>query len=309
VGEYFTSRGYSPAFVDFMARVAAIIGPQTDEEILETSVVVFATVLSSGFLSLIASSSHEMAFAGGVGAFVDRLAAPVRAYVRLGCGVSSITRDGDHVRVVDERGEAALYDQLVVCVDGLLALALLEDASALEQNLLSSCELKTYASILHTDANLLIPGIEEPRRSYLEISEGVMTGNLSVINLEKRELSSPLLLTYERLRLDGGPPPAPPPIDPAKILRRYEFRQTKDNIYAFEVKRNLFRIQGQRRTWYAGAWTTMSTLEHTVVSALVIAEALGAAYPFADDLEASRSFAAYKSMMLQGTQDFSLSVL
>jgi predicted NAD/FAD-binding protein len=309
LGDYFASNGYSDAFVDLMASLAAIIGPQEDGGAMETSLVVFASVLSSGFLSLLSPSSHEVAFKGGVKSLIDALAAPVLPRVRLDCGVSTIRRLDDRVEVVDAHGRTERFDQIIVCVDGLLALKLLEDPSPIEENILSDCQVKTYASVLHTDDSVLIPDIHELRRTYLEFNDGVMSGNLSVLNLEKRSLSSPLFLSYESIPLDGRPPECPLRVDSSKILNRVEYRQTKDNTYSFVVKRNIHRIQGKRRTWYAGAWTTMSTLEHSVVSGLVIAEKLGARYPFADNPHTAEIYQVYRRMMLEGAEDFPLSAL
>lgn len=307
--EYFASRDYSDTFVEMMGYVGAIIGPQEIESALDTSIIVFASVLSSGFLSLISESSHEMAFEGGSGAFVKKLAAPVADRIRLSTGVASIRREDDGVVVTDVHGGVDRFDAVIFCVDGQLALDMLEDPSPMEENLLSGCQMKAYASVVHTDDSLLIPDIEPARRNYIEIKDGFLSLNQSVLNLEKRKLRAPLLMSYETLDIDGGPPITTPPVDPSRILHRFDFRQTKDNTYAFEVKKNLFRIQGQRRTWYAGAWTTMSTLEHTVVSALVVTEALGAPYPFGEDPKAQRVYDAFKSLMMSGTEDFPLSAL
>jgi predicted NAD/FAD-binding protein len=109
--------------------------------------------------------------------------------------------------------------------------------------------------------------------------------------------------------LDGRPPQHPLVVDADKIVHRVEYRQTKDNTYSFVLKRNLFRIQGKARTWYAGSWTTMSTLEHAVVSGLVVAEAIGAPNPLADDSRSFEIYEVYKRMMLQGAEDFPLSAL
>ncbi len=308
LGDYFASNGYSQAFIDLMGSLAAIIGPQEDDGAMETSLVVFASVLSSGFLSLISPSSHEMAFEGGVVSLVEKLAAPILPYVRLECGVASIHRTEDEVVVIDEHGGTERFDQIIICVDGLLALPMLEEPTPLEENLLSSCQIKKYASVLHTDESVLIPDIHEHKKTYLEFNEGVMTGNLSVLNLEKRTLSAPLMLSYEGIPMDGGETPRLN-VDERHIKHRVEYRQTKDNTYSFVLKRNLFRVQGKNRTWYAGSWTTMSTLEHAVVSGFVIAEALGAPYPFADNERTVDVYAAYRALMMEGIEDFPLSAL
>jgi predicted NAD/FAD-binding protein len=298
IGEYLKSNHYSQAFIDLIESLSSIIGLQEGGDALDTSLLIFVTAITSGMISLLSSSSQEFAFEGGVGRFIEPLVAGLHSSLRLGCGVVSISRSPTSVRVRDERGQVEDFDQIILCVDGLLAMSMLADPSPVEENLLSSCQLQTYPTIIHHDESVLIEGISAHRRTHLEIKDQVMTLNSSVLNLEKKELSRPLFMTYSDK----------PKIDDSKIEQRFDFRQAKDNTFSFELKKHIFQMQGKNRTWFAGGWTTMSTFEHAAVSGLVIAEALGATYPFPDDPRAKHNYQILRAMMIRGEENFNLSV-
>ena len=63
-------------------------------------------------------------------------------------------------------------------------------------------------------------------------------------------------------------------IDPEKIIARYDFAHplfTPDTVAACET---LLAGNGERRTWYAGAWCRNGFHEDGVVSALDVVRAL-----------------------------------
>ena len=53
------------------------------------------------------------------------------------------------------------------------------------------------------------------------------------------------------------------------------------------AKRELRGIQGQRRTWYAGAWTRYGFHEDGLMSGIAVALALGATVPWTTNVPAA----------------------
>jgi uncharacterized protein len=66
---------------------------------------------------------------------------------------------------------------------------------------------------------------------------------------------------------------------------------------SIEARGRLHTLQGVNRTWFCGGWTTLDYHEAALVSGMVIAEALGAEYPFAALPRAVRTFEEGRATM------------
>jgi uncharacterized protein len=73
-------------------------------------------------------------------------------------------------------------------------------------------------------------------------------------------------------------PPFEP--DPALTFGRYVCDHPQYNAAAFAAQKRLGEIQGQRHTWFCGAWTGYGFHEDGLRSGLEVAEALGASVPW-----------------------------
>lgn len=297
IGEYLQSRGYSPTFISVIDGVGPALMGQNVNHKLETSVVSFAMDVTSGLFSFFLPAPSAMTFKAGMQAFSDGLARPIASRIKLCRAVSAISRSAVGVRITDEHGAVEHFDQAISAVDGQLTRAMIADPSPLEDSLLANCQMQEYPAIVHGDGRVLIPGIDDADRTAMEVNEyQIVTQNVAAS--QRRHRARPLLITYSN---DVN-------IDPALVHRRYDFRACSDNTYAFEVRKNIHRIQGKNRLWFAGEWTFLATLETAMLSGFVIAEALGGTYPFPDDVRASKLYAVQRALMLNGQESFSLSV-
>ena len=64
-----------------------------------------------------------------------------------------------------------------------------------------------------------------------------------------------------------------------------------------ENKEKIKKIQGINRTWFCGTDTSFTGHEGAIVSGLVIADALGADYPFIENNWAKTQYDMVKSIM------------
>jgi predicted NAD/FAD-binding protein len=64
------------------------------------------------------------------------------------------------------------------------------------------------------------------------------------------------------------------PIDPAKILGSYNYDHPVFDLPAIAAQRALPRLQGQQRTWYAGAWMRFGFHEDGYQAGLAVAQGL-----------------------------------
>ena len=95
-------------------------------------------------------------------------------------------------------------------------------------------------------------------------------------------------VTYWMNRLQGIDPNKPlfvslkPPFEPAPELTfgQYLCEHPQYNAAAFAAQKRLGEIQGQRHTWFCGAWTGYGFHEDGLRSGVAVAEALGAIAPW-----------------------------
>lgn len=295
IGEYLRSNQYSTLFIEkVMGAVSGVMGLEFDHD-YSSSMLLYVYAFCSNFLSFFSPCS-TFAFAGGTRSFVQSLSADADVPIRLNCGVTRIHRTDSSVMIEDERGDRRQFDDVIITTDGELALKLLAEPTRIEQRVLSTYQTLKYPAVVHSDVSALIPSIDESKRTYLEIRDQVTTVNNCVSNPGFVILTSPLLTTYA----DSDR------IDESRILHRESFRQDKGSSFSFEVKKNIHRIQGVNRTWFAGEGTTFASFETAMLSGFVIAEKLGAKYPFQATPRANQLFDLMKHLMLRGEDSFKI---
>lgn len=91
---------------------------------------------------------------GGSARYVERLAKGLTA-VQTSTPVRSVTRFADGVRVRADDDSAQLFDGVVIATHPHQALALRDDASPLERELLGAIDFTVNPTLLHTDTSVL----------------------------------------------------------------------------------------------------------------------------------------------------------
>ena len=92
---------------------------------------------------------------GGSRSYVEALTRPWRERLRLSTPVTGIRREPGHVTVSAGCGEPERFDAVVIAVHSDQALALLEDPSERERELLGAIQYRRNEAVLHTDRSLL----------------------------------------------------------------------------------------------------------------------------------------------------------
>jgi predicted NAD/FAD-binding protein len=199
---------------------------------------------------------------------VQKITAPYADRIRLDCGVKSIRRLSEGVIVTDVHGRAEHFDQVLVAAHGDQALAMLEDPSREESRLLGAFRYTRNVAVLHTDLGLM------PRRraawsSWNYIGErNDPTGRCVTYwmnRLQSFQSAEPVLLTL-------NPYTAP---DPAKVLRTERYDHPLFDDEAMAAQKQLWSLQGVRRTWFCGAHFGSGFHEDGLQSGLAAAEAIG----------------------------------
>lgn len=212
---------------------------------------------------------------GGSREYVARLTESFRNRIRLNCGVERVTRNNNEIRIRDKHGNTETYDKAVFACHSDQALSMLSDPSPEEDEILGAIRYQPNRAILHRDTSLM------PRRRACWASWNYL--------LEDRKDQPPAIsLSYWMNRLQNLPsdPPLIVTLNPGRapeehlIENEYTFEHPVFDARAMTAQEKVKTIQGQRNTWYCGAWQRYGFHEDGLLSAVQVAEKLGVSVPW-----------------------------
>ena len=190
-----------------------------------------------------------------------RLAMPVHAIRRTATGVELATADG----------LAHPFDGAVIATSAPRALALLQDASADERELLSPFETTPNETVLHTDARLL-PRRQADRSSWNYRSEtcgidrGAPSLTYSLNRLQKLDADAEYCVTLNSTEH----------IDEREVIAVIDYEHPRMTFASLAAAERARRRGVVRRVAFAGAWQGNGFHEDGLASGLRAAAAFGA---------------------------------
>jgi len=204
---------------------------------------------------------------GGAHEYVAKITAPYADAIRTGCPVRAIRRDERGVTLTSPAGEER-FDDVVIASHADQALAMLADADHDERSLLGAIHYQRNHAVLHSDPALM-PRLRRVWSSWNYASDGSSTPRLSVTywmnRLQHIADDKPLFVTLN---------PIVEP-DPALIHARMDYEHPLLDAPAVAAQRQLWSLQGRRRTWFCGAHFGAGFHEDGLQSGLAVAEQLG----------------------------------
>lgn len=212
---------------------------------------------------------------GGSRVYVERITQGFRDRIRLNCGVVSVTRSGDGVSLRDVHGETHHFDAVVMACHAPQALAMIDEPSQREAEILSAFRTQPNRAVLHGDTRFM------PRRRavwaswvYHSAERRDKSGQISLSywmnNLQPLATSQPLFVTLN---------PAREP-DPALVYYRHDFAHPVFDAAAIRAQAEMAEIQGKDRLWFAGAWLRHGFHEDGLLSAVNVARGFGVEPPW-----------------------------
>ena len=187
--------------------------------------------------------------AGGARNYVDkivsrlhdkRLNTPVRRVVRTAAGVG-VTSDSGTER----------FDHVVMATHPDQALAILTDISPLEREVLGAIRYQRNRAVLHTDTSALPRNRKAWAAWNYESAPGGDGEETRVClhywlnRLQPLPWEQPVLVSLNPVR----------PIARHQIMGEYDYDHPVFDRAAVDAQAEIDQLQGQRRTWFCGAWT------------------------------------------------------
>lgn len=266
--EYLRMQRYSRSFVEgHLLPMAAAIWSSTAEDIRAYPLFAFVRFFESHGLLKLTARPLWRTVTGGSRAYIGALMNQFSGEVRLSSPVTSVERDATGVTIRDGKGNTDRFDQILIAAHADQALKMLDKPTALESELLGAFEYTRNIAVLHSDASYM------PRRrkvwccwNYIAMGE---------------EKEAPLCVSYWMNKLQHLPGrdlfvTLNPPGNPEGEVARFDYTHPLFNTRAIEAQENLWRLQGQNRTWYCGAYFGRGFHEDGLQAGLAAAEDMGA---------------------------------
>lgn len=206
---------------------------------------------------------------GGSRRYVDVIAASLGSRVRTASPVTRIRRHADFVEVTVAGETPVRFDHVVVAAHGDQALAMLDDPSDAERDVLGAIPYRKNDAVLHTDEAML-PVRERARASwnYHIPTEpgGAATVTYDMNRLQSLRASQRYCVTLNRTA----------EIDARRIVTRIGYEHPVYTAAGVAAQRRRDEVNGVMRTWFCGAYWGFGFHEDGVVSALAVTRRFGA---------------------------------
>ena len=273
LGELLERHGYGKPMRDwYLLPMAAAIWSSSVKDILQFPAQTFLQFCLNHRLLQIEGRPQWRTVLGGSRVYVQAMLPKIQqAY--LNCPVTSVRRTGNEVFIVSPRGQET-FDGVVMACHAPTICSLL-DLRDDERAVLGEYRYQPNQAVLHTDRTLL------PRRqkvwsawNYLSDSgqgaERPVAVSYLINRLQPLPFKTPVIVTLNSHR-------AP---DPAKVIAQFEYDHPVMDAASVQCQQRLPSIQGQRRTWYGGAWCGYGFHEDGLRSAIAVARDMGVAIPW-----------------------------
>ncbi|MDP9877550.1 putative NAD/FAD-binding protein [Variovorax boronicumulans] len=272
--DYLDAHRYGRAFRDdHLYPMAAAIWSTPAAQVGRYPVAAFVRFCENHGLLQISGRPVWRTVVGGSREYVRRLSQPFADRIQLDRAVLELHREPAGVRLRTSAGWwPERFDQVVLATHADRSLALLDAPTGAERALLGALPYSRNLAVLHRD-----PALMPARRAVWSSWNYLGTrGNAAAPtvtywmnrlqpHLPQGAAAEPLFLTLN------------PAIDPRPehLIRTEVYDHPLFDAAAMAAQRQLWQLQGQRRTWFCGAYFGAGFHEDGLQAGLAVAEALG----------------------------------
>jgi len=270
LGELLRAERFSHAFVDlYVVPMGAAIWSTDPERLLDFPAQTFLRFLRNHGLTSLVDRPQWRVVEGGSRRYVEALTRGFAERIRLRSPVDRVRRLETGVAVTVRGGPAERFDRVVIATHSDQALAMLEDPSPQERDILGAIEYQPNDAVLHTDVSLL----PKRKKAWASWNYHVPASG-----------SERVVVTYDMNALQGitdAPARfcvslnASDRIDADRVLYRTTYQHPLYTHETVAAQQRIDEISGPRNTCYCGAYWRYGFHEDGVVSALAAARKLG----------------------------------
>lgn len=275
LGQLIESMGLSDNFKRYyLLPISGAIWSCPPQQMLQFPAKLFVNFFDNHGLLAMSGQPQWLTVDGGSQQYVQRLAAALKRRPLNGVGAARVERSAGGACVRDTTGTDTTFDHVVFACHPDQAIALLADPNDAERQALGAIRYEENLAILHKDPRFM------PRRRRCwsawnyhagrEGDEAQVTLTYWMNKLQSIDERYPLFVTLN--------PTAP--VADADIFDKTTFHHPVFDTEAIAAQRKLALMQGERNTWFCGAYMRHGFHEDGLVSAMTVAAKLGARAPW-----------------------------
>jgi predicted NAD/FAD-binding protein len=270
LGQFLRDGNYSDAFIDLhlipMGASVWSADPETFDEF--PAISLFRFLGNHGLLG-VGNRPQWRTVVGGSRVYVDAVARRFDGTIRLNTPVIGIERDDEAV-TVRTPGGADRFDRVVLACHSDQALAMLNDPSPAEKEVLGAIRYQPNTATLHTDTSVMPPvrkawAAWNYDRPEAGVVDGRSTLTYDMTDLQRLEGSKRYLVS---LNSDHR-------IDPDSVLASFEYAHPVFDGPAIRAQQRFEEIDGVGRTHFCGAYWSYGFHEDGMASGLRVCRRLG----------------------------------
>lgn len=267
LGQYLASRGYGAKFIDYyLVPMGSAIWSADTSTMLDFPLQFFVRFFRNHGLLSVTNRPQWRVIEGGSREYLKPLCDGFSSRIRTSTRIAGVRRLEHGAELRFEGGTREYFDAVVFACHSDQALALLDDPSGKETEILGAIPYQANEVTLHTDTRLL----PKNRRAW------------SSWNYQRRAGNDRPTLTYNMNILQGIEAPETfcvtlndaQAINPHKVLGQFTYDHPVFTLAGIAAQQRWAEIN-QGSTWYCGAYWNNGFHEDGVSSGLRVAKALG----------------------------------
>lgn len=268
--DYLTYNGYGRAFrEDHLYPMAAAIWSTPAMEVGRYPAASFVRFCCNHGLLALRDRPIWRTVSGGSREYVRRITKPYADRIRLSTPIKSVRRSENSVELIDGSGICHVFDDVVIATHADQALRMLADPSADESRVLGAFQYSRNEAVLHSDVSLM------PKRRAAWSSWNYLT------NAATGPAQPSITYWMNRLQPLGQAPETFVTLNPCRapreelVIRREIYEHPIFDMATDRAQKEIWSLQGQRRTWFCGAHFGSGFHEDGLQAGLAVAEDLG----------------------------------
>jgi predicted NAD/FAD-binding protein len=269
LGDFLLTQKFSAEFRDwyFLPMMGCIWSCPTDQ-MLQFPVATMIRFCYNHGLIQVANRPQWWTVTGGARNYVDKIIAAIPDK-RLNTPVRLVERDAEGVRIVTD-GRAERFDKVVLAAHSDQSLALLQNPTAGEQQVLGAIRYQPNRAVLHLDASVLPTrklawaawNYERAQHTDRESARVCLHYLLNM--LQPLPFAQPVVVSLNPVR----------EIARNLIMGEFDYAHPVFDLAAIRAQGELVHLQGQHNTYFCGAWTGYGFHEDGLKSGLQVARQL-----------------------------------
>ena len=266
LGEYLTAKRYGDAFIkQYLVPMGSAIWSADTASMLDFPLQFFVRFFRNHGLLSVTNRPQWRVIEGGSREYLKPLTSSFADRIHCNSPVQGVRRTERGVELELSDGQSQLFDHVVFACHSDQALALLQDPSEPERDILGAMTYQNNEVVLHTDIRLL----PKERSAW------------SSWNYMLTEDNQRAIVTYDMNILQGLNAPETfcvtlnhtAAINPAKILGKFNYAHPVFTLQGMQAQQRWEEIN-QDSTWFCGAYWHNGFHEDGVSSGLRVAQAL-----------------------------------